>query len=77
MFGVEATKIPKHPNKMTGRCCFILTSNPIVMCASHGDAAQAYLLSTVLTTQGANKASRWVMQKGQHDHKYATSSLSA
>lgn len=62
---------------MTGRRLFILTLNPIVMCASLGDATQAYLVSTLLTTLDANKASRLATGKGQHEHKYATSSLSA
>lgn len=66
-----------NADKMTGRCCFILILNPIVVFASLGDATQAYLVSTLLTTLDANKASRWVTQKGQHDHKYAISSLSA
>lgn len=47
--------------KMTGRCCFILTLNPIVRRASLGDAPQAYLVSTLPTTSEAHKASSWVM----------------
>lgn len=62
-----------HSHYVTGRCCIILTSGPIVLCASMGYATQAYLVSTLTTTLGANKANHWVMQKSQHDHECATS----
>ncbi len=53
VFKMEASNSYAH--KMTGRCCFIFTLNPIVACASLRHAAQAYLVSTLLTTLDANK----------------------
>lgn len=77
-FGMEASNSTKKlAQKMAGRCCFILTLNPIVTCATLGDDTQAYLVSTLLTTLNVNKTSHWVVEKEQHDHKYSTSSLRA
>ena len=68
---------PQKTDKMTDRCWVIVTLNPIVMCVSLEDAPEAYLVRTLLTTPEAHKASCRVMQKGQRDYKYLTSSASA